>query len=88
MTDNEFLSRNEKLLRKYLGEDIDTEEPQSPIEELLKRIIDKGGGEVTDYNSLKNKPKINGVELSGDINPADMNIQPKASITGEKLIFG
>ena len=40
MTNTEFLSRNEKILHKGLGEDIATEEPQSPIEELLSQLVD------------------------------------------------
>lgn len=33
-----------------------------------------GGGETSDYNDLKNKPKINGVEVSGNKKSADYKI--------------
>lgn len=34
-----------------------------------------GSGGTTDYNDLFNKPKINGVELNGDIKPSDLGIK-------------
>ena len=33
-----------------------------------------GGGGTNDYNDLVNKPSINGVELSGDVTPQDLDI--------------
>ena len=35
------------------------------------------GGGTTDYENLKNKPSINGVELSGNKTLEELNIQPK-----------
>lgn len=35
-----------------------------------------GGGGTTNYNQLSNKPKINGVELSGDKTANDLGINP------------
>ena len=43
MPDISPMSRDEKLLRKLLGQAIQTEEPQSRIEVLLKQLIDEGG---------------------------------------------
>ena len=43
MSWNVPMSRDEKLLRKLLGQSIETEEPQSRIELLLKQIIEEGG---------------------------------------------
>ena len=43
MTDISPMSRDEKLLRKLLGQSIQTDPPQSRIELLLKQIIDEGG---------------------------------------------
>ena len=43
MPDYSPMSRDEKLLRKLLGQAIQTEEPQSRIEALLKQLIDEGG---------------------------------------------
>lgn len=43
MTDISPMSRDEKLLRKLLGQSIETEPPKSRIELLLKQIIDEGG---------------------------------------------
>ena len=33
-----------------------------------------GGGGTTDYNDLNNKPKINGVELEGDMTSEDISV--------------
>lgn len=46
-----------------------------------------GGGGTTDYNSLTNKPSINGVELSGNRSSDDIDVTPEARIDGENLIF-
>ena len=43
MGDISPISRDEKLLRKLLGQSIQTEPPQSRIEMLLQQIIDGGG---------------------------------------------
>ena len=63
-------SRIETLLGSILtGEDEGIEKPASRVEELLKGIYDEGGGGgggTTNYESLHNKPKLNGVTLQGD----------------------
>lgn len=43
------------------------------LDELEKKIPEESGG-VSDYTELTNKPKINGVELSGNKTSADLGI--------------
>ena len=63
-------SRVETLLDSILtGEDQGIEKPASRVEALLKGIYDEGGGGgggTTNYESLNNLPKINGVVIKGD----------------------
>lgn len=47
---------------------------------ILKSKINSGGGSgggTTNYNQLTNKPRINGIELSGNKTLDDLGIQPK-----------
>ena len=45
---NDMESRNEKLLKAILGDDVDIEAPKSRIEILLKRLLDEGAiGKIT-----------------------------------------
>ena len=37
-----------------------------PVYGFVRKPNSGGGGGTSDYNGLKNKPKINGVELSGE----------------------
>lgn len=89
MSQTEIFSRNEKILHKLLGEDIEPDEPQSRIEKLLLQLIDviSDSGGTFDYVELINKPQINGVELTGSINSDELNVQTKPSVDGEKIIF-
>lgn len=56
------------------------EEPVTRVEKYLAAILENGGsgggsgGGTTNYNQLLNKPKINGVELSGNKTSADLGI--------------
>ena len=63
-------SRVETLLGSILtGEDLGIQKPASRVEELLKGIYDEGGGGgggTSNYESLNNLPKINGVVIKGD----------------------
>lgn len=45
-----------------------------------------GGGGTSNYNDLSNKPKINGVTLSGNKTSADLGIDT-VSIVGEALVI-
>lgn len=63
------ITRIEQYLSAVAGNS--TEVPSKPItriEQYLAAILESGGsGGTTDYEALINKPSINGVELSGDI---------------------
>jgi len=52
-------------------------EPVTREEIFLKAIADNGGGGggTTDYEQLTNKPKVNGVELSGDKSSSQLGLQ-------------
>ena len=39
----------------------------------------------SDYNNLKNKPTINGIELSGDLTLDSLGIQPAGDYASEPL---
>lgn len=55
-----------------------TSVPQSRLEALI--MLGYGGGTGTDdYNRLINKPKINGVELIGDVSLKDLGINDEMS---------
>lgn len=48
-----------------------------------------GGGGTTNYNSLTNKPQINGVELVGNKTSSDLNITglPSATVNGTGAVY-
>ena len=52
-------------------------EPISHLEKVIAKYSNGSGGGVGtgDYNALKNKPSINGVELSGDKTLAELGIE-------------
>lgn len=68
-------SRNENILYSIIHSEPYLEQPYSREEALLLELKDVieagggGGGGTTNYNLLSNKPKINGVELKGDLDP-------------------
>ena len=43
------------------------------------------GKEPTDYNSLKNKPSINGIELIGNLSLEDIGIPDLSNVPKESL---
>lgn len=62
------ITRIEQYLSAIAGNS--TEVPSKPItriEQYLAAILESGRSGGTDYEALINKPSINGVELSGDI---------------------
>lgn len=64
------ITRKEMYLSAIAGNS--SKVPEYPItreEQYLAAILKKGGsgGGKTDYEQLTNKPSINGVELSGDV---------------------
>lgn len=50
------------------------------IEGNVISAIGGGGGGTTDYNDLENKPKINGIELSGEISLETLGVYSKEEI--------
>lgn len=71
-------SRVEAWLAFIAGEaDEPPEPPRSRVEWWLKYIADNGGGGsgTDNYNALSNKPKINGVTLTGDKSLDELNIK-------------
>lgn len=46
-----------------------------------------GGGSVTSYNQLSDKPQLNGVTLEGNLSSDDVDVQPESRVDGEQLIF-
>lgn len=51
----------------------------------LATPVPEGSKEPSDYNSLYNKPRINGVELSGNISLEAIGIQPAGDYASEPL---
>ena len=56
----------------------------------LTTPVPEGGKEPGDYESLYNKPRINGVELSGDLSLEDIGIPdlsnvPRQALSNEEL---
>ncbi len=52
---------------------------------MLATPIVKEPGGTSDYDQLKNKPTINGVELVGDIQLEDLGIQPAGDYPSEPI---
>ena len=51
----------------------------------LATPIVKEPSSSSDYNDLKNKPKLNGVELSGELTLEDIGAQPAGDYASEPL---
>ena len=51
---------------------------------LATPVVNKPGSPV-DYNDLINKPKINGVELDGEVTLEDLGVQPAGNYPDEPL---
>lgn len=72
MADNlpEPKSRKESYLAKAAGMDVTIpEEPLSRLEQYLEAIAEGGGGGGTsNFNQLTNRPKYNGVTMTGSTN--------------------
>lgn len=74
-------SHLEKWLAYFAGiEGAERPEPESRVEAWLKYIAEYGGGSgggeggTSNYNQLSNKPKIGGVELSGNKTAAQLGL--------------
>lgn len=86
------VTRKEKYLAKISGESVSIPSPITREEQYLYEIAvnGSGGGEggTTNYNQLTNKPKINGIALSGDKSTKELKIETVSmEISGEILIF-
>lgn len=91
MAENEFLSRNEKILRKILGEDIELDEPQSRIEALLQQLLDLigAGGSALNDLFIVNYTPAEGSEHDGQLQlTADKTAHEiyEAYVTGKRII--
>jgi len=89
-------SRVEKILSATLGNyDKPLPRPQSRVEEYLMAIKEQGGGGggTKDYNTLENKPSINGTTLQGDLTLEDIGAASNGSrnsydADGENVTIG
>lgn len=52
----------------------------------VKRLEESGGGGTSDYDSLENKPQINGVILSGNKTTADLHLESDNAFIAEYRI--
>lgn len=81
------LSNVENILEQALAGEPITIKPESRVEALLIALIETGGGGggggTTNYNSLSNKPQINGHELQGNQTAAELGLV--ASVAGKGL---
>lgn len=81
----EFPSREELILQSMVDGTDYNEPPKSRVEYLLlqlKAIIEGGGGGVSDYTELSNKPQINSVTLVGNKSLSDLGIVNPMMIKG------
>ncbi len=53
----------------------------------VKITIGGGGGGVTSYNQLTDKPQLNNVTLEGNLSSDDIDVSPESRVDGEQLIF-
>lgn len=82
-------SRSEEILIATIDGNEYNKPPQSRLEELLlelKDVIEEGGGGggggTSNYEDLENKPRIGGVELSGNKSLEDIGAASEATVNG------
>lgn len=80
----EIPGRDEQILQAIINGTEYTQVPQSRIEYLLLQLkaIIEGGGGVSDYTELENKPSINNVTLVGNRSLSDLGIVNPMMIKG------
>ena len=80
----EIPGRDEQILQAIINGTEYTQVPQSRIEYLLLQLkaIIEGGGGVSDYTELENKPSINNVTLVGNKSLSDLGIVNPMMIKG------
>lgn len=77
------MGRTMKTDYSYPGETASIEEIDQRVKELEEG---GGGGGTTDYEKLKNKPSINGTEVSGNKPASDFNlVDNKDTISLERI---
>ncbi len=59
-----------------LGQILATLTELEDLKQQLEELIAAGGGGVTDYNQLTNKPSIEGITLSGDLSMTNFGLSP------------
>lgn len=79
---NENRSRVENILQSTIDGSEYDRKPLSRVEELLLEIKEGGGGGgTTDYNTLNNKPTLNGVTIQGNLTSSDLNVEENHDVT-------
>ena len=80
----EIPGRDEQILQAIINGTEYTQVPQSRIEYLLLQLkaLIEGGGGVSDYTELENKPSINNVTLVGNKSLSDLGIVNPMMIKG------
>lgn len=80
----EIPGRDEQILQAIINGTEYTQIPQSRIEYLLLQLkaLIEGGGGVSDYTELENKPSINNVTLVGNKSLSDLGIVNPMMIKG------
>lgn len=81
----DMFSRIENILQATIDGVGYNESPKSRVEYLLlqlKAVIEGGGGGVSDYTELENKPSINSVTLLGNKSLSDLGIVNPMMIKG------
>lgn len=73
-------SRVEAILRSKIDGTTYDKIPLSRVEALLMEL-NAGGGGTTDYNSLENKPSLNGVVLRNGLTSEDVDVESNYDIT-------
>ena len=99
MSDNVYLGGNAAILQSIVDGTPYDAPIQSPIEALLlevKEVIEAGGGGgTTNYDSLTNKPSVNGKELKGNMTGEDLSLltisdtlpEAAADIEGQTILY-
>ena len=75
-------SRVEDIIQSKIDGTSYDKPPLSRVEALLIELdVGGGGGGTTDYNSLSNKPSLNGKTLAGDLTSQDVDVESNYDTT-------
>lgn len=90
--DDSTASRVEQILQSKIDGTSYDKKPLSRVEELLLDLDTGGGGGTSDYNSLSNKPSLNGVTLQGNLISKDVKVESDYDVTydpdAESVVIG